>query len=366
MQTLSLKDYNIYIGNNGWTILNKIVQNDYSNQGTLIIVDENTAAHCLPILATSVDFGYKTIQIPAGEVHKNIETCISIWAQMMARKLGRKSLVINLGGGVIGDMGGFCASTFKRGMDFIQIPTTLLSQVDASVGGKLGVDFQEVKNSIGLFKNPKAVLVMPQFLQTLPWRELRSGFAEMLKHGLIADAEQWENLRLINREGLQNRDWTNAIGASIAIKQQVVEQDPFERGLRKSLNFGHTIGHAIESYFLKTDTPLLHGEAIAIGIVCESYLSHLKTDLPLSALNSIQTAITNIYDHQHIPVSAFEDLIELMHQDKKNEGIHINFTLLNAIGDAAINQTANLAEIGAALDFYNKSTETEARARAKK
>jgi 3-dehydroquinate synthase len=350
MQILELADYNIYVGNDTWQILNTQVKQKKHDK-IMVLVDRNTNEHCLPLLDKNVDFEYQTIIIEAGEWHKNITTCQDIWSKMMDAELSRSDLVINLGGGVIGDMGGFCASTFKRGVDFIQMPTTLLAQVDASIGGKLGIDFMQVKNSIGVFTNPKAVYVNFDFLKTLSDREIRSGFAEIIKHSLIRDARQWHNL--VNIQDLTTIDWSAYLVPSLKIKQEIVEIDPFEKGLRKALNFGHTIGHAVESYFLETAMPLLHGEAIAIGMICESYLSQQITGLPQVTLEEIQSFFIRIYGKQLLPKAAFDEMFGVMRQDKKNMGCQINFTLLEQIGQGIVNQTASTEQILDAFEYYN-------------
>ncbi|NJN78009.1 MAG: 3-dehydroquinate synthase [Saprospiraceae bacterium] len=349
MEIIKLSDYNIYVGENSWETLQKYVAN-YSK--IFVIVDENTQRDCLPILKSNLpNINWNVILIPSGEVNKNIETCQIIWQTMMTNEANRNALTINLGGGVIGDMGGFCASTFKRGMDFIQIPTTLLSQVDASIGGKLGIDFQNIKNSIGLFANPKSVFVNPIFLKTLSQREIRSGFAEILKHALIVNVEQWDVLKTIT--DLTKVNWSERLMPSLNIKKEVVEMDPFEKGWRKSLNFGHTIGHAIESLLLETENRLLHGEAIAIGMICESYLSHKILEMSKADLDEICQYILAIYGKNDLFNLDKNDLLNLMKQDKKNDANVINFTLLNRIGDANVNQTTNEKLITESLNFYN-------------
>lgn len=320
--------------------------------GWVVITDENTARHCLPRLQSHFgDTKPLIITVPPGETHKNLTTCQGLWEDLFRAGVGRRWCVLNLGGGVIGDMGGFVAGTYKRGIDFVQIPTTLLSQVDASVGGKLGIDFFEVKNSIGLFRNPRAVWIDPGFLATLPPREVRSGFAEMLKHALIADASQWPELSQLT--SLDEADWLRLILASVAIKEKVVAADPFEQGLRKSLNFGHTIGHALESYWLETPQRLLHGEAIAAGMIVESYLSHELGELSAPDLDEIVQTLLRFYGHQPVPANAYDQLLDLMRQDKKNEDHRINFTFLNAIGKARVNATAPPVAIKKALTRYN-------------
>ncbi|MFT5834435.1 MAG: 3-dehydroquinate synthase [Cognaticolwellia sp.] len=349
MEIIKLSDYNIYVGENSWKILQSYVE---KYPKIFVIVDDHTARDCLPILISNLpNIDFNIISIPSGELHKNIETCQIIWQTMMANSGNRNALTINLGGGVIGDMGGFCASTFKRGMDFIQIPTTLLSQVDASIGGKLGIDFENIKNSIGLFANPQAVFVNPIFLNTLPKREVRSGFAEIIKHALIVDAKQWQLLKTIT--DLTKVDWSERLMPSLNIKKTVVEADPFEKGWRKSLNFGHTIGHAVESLLLGSTSPLLHGEAIAIGMICESYLSHKILGMSEANLNEICNFILSIYGKIDITMLTNNDLLNLMRQDKKNDANMINFTLLNQIGDANVNQTTNEQRITESINFYN-------------
>jgi 3-dehydroquinate synthase len=349
VEIIRLSDYNIYVGENSWSTLETYVAK-YAK--IFVIVDENTERDCLPILIANLPtIDFNIILIPSGELQKNIETCQIIWRKMMDNEANRNALTINLGGGVIGDMGGFCASTFKRGMDFVQIPTTLLSQVDASIGGKLGIDFQNIKNSIGLFANPKAVFVNPIFLDTLTQREIRSGFAEIIKHALIVDLEQWEVLKIIT--DLTKVDWAERLMPSLNIKKTVVEADPFEKGWRKALNFGHTIGHAVESLLLETENPLLHGEAIAVGMICESYLSYQLLAMSKADLDEICDFILRIYGKVDLSNLAKNDLLNLMRQDKKNDANVINFTLLNRIGDANVNQTTNEQQITESINFYN-------------
>ncbi len=347
MRTIELGTYQISIGDYEAPLQQLLAKKDYSN--IFVIVDENTKRYCLPLLRPILS-KLKLIEIQAGEEHKGIETCQTIWSQLMEQKADRNALVINLGGGVIGDMGGFCASTFKRGMDFIQMPSTLLSQVDASIGGKLGIDFMQIKNSIGLFKDPQAVLVDIRFLRTLPANEIRSGFAEIVKHSLIADRDQWNKIKQI--QSLQDIDWETYVYPSLLIKQQVVEQDPFEKGIRKALNFGHTIGHAVEGLALETDQPLLHGEAIAIGMICESWLSHKILGLPSEELEEITRFFLRIYDTYDLGHLPYERLIQLMANDKKNIGKAINFSLLPAAGSVEINQTCTPSLIIESLDYY--------------
>lgn len=350
MTTISLDNYTISVGTD-WRPFQQLIQ-ERNYPKIVVLTDENTEQHCLPILRKALPQDFQQIRIPAGEKHKNLETCQAIWSEMMSLQLSRRSLCINLGGGVVGDMGGFCASTFKRGMDFIQLPTTLLAQVDASIGGKLGIDFQQVKNSIGVFRNPEMVLVQPEFLRTLPLAEVRSGFAEIIKHSLIMDAAEWARIRAIS--DLEAVAWMDFMVPSLRIKQSVVEQDPFEKGLRKALNFGHTVGHAIEGYALESDRPLLHGEAIAIGMVCEAFLSHTAGRLSEEHLMEILEFIKRIYAYWPIPVENADDLIALMKNDKKNRGAEINCSYLDKIGQVQVDQTADEEQLIQSFHFYNE------------
>ena len=349
MTTVKLKEYNIYIGDVWETFKDFLKQEAYIKP--MILVDENTRRDCLPIfLKKSGLKDYSIIETTSGEINKNLQTCEMIWREMMSAKATRRSLTINLGGGVIGDMGGFCASTFKRGMDFIQVPTTLLSQVDSSIGGKLGIDFGPLKNSIGLFKNPKAVFIDPIFYETLDPREFRSGFAEVIKHSLIADQEQWKILQGL--EQVADFDWEKLLVPSLMIKKKIVEEDPFEKGIRKALNFGHTIGHAIEGDALTKGISLLHGEAIAIGMVCEAWLSYKTCGFEEKDLNSITQFMLHHYGHYKFSKSSFPNFLQLMQQDKKNETKEINFTMLKSPGEALINQYCSNSLIEQSLEYY--------------
>jgi len=350
MKFITLDDYNIVIGEIFPQLHTFLSERQYSN--IAVLVDENTDKHCFPILHKNIpNFNFQKIFIPAGEQYKNLDTCQKIWEEMMNLGFNRNALLINLGGGVIGDMGGFAASTYKRGMDFLQMPTTLLSQVDASIGGKLGIDFMQVKNSIGLFNNPQTVLIEPAFLKTLPFNEVRSGFAEIIKHTLINSIEQWDILKEIN--DLHSIDWAEYLEPSLQIKKNIVEADPFEKGIRKALNFGHTIGHAIEGWALETEKPLLHGEAIAIGMICEAWLAHKIVDLSMDSVEEITNFILSIYEPYPLKESIFSEFIQLMKKDKKNETEAINFTFINPIGAAIINQTCEEKLILESLKFYN-------------
>jgi len=351
---LNLKDYSVCFGN-AKTLLSKFLS-DTKYSMFFVLVDENTKTHCLPLISEAVS-GFEVIEITSGEVNKNLETCNLIWNKLIEKNAGRNTLLINLGGGVIGDMGGFCAAVYKRGIDFLQIPTTLLSQVDASVGGKLGIDFNLIKNCIGVFRNPLQVIIDSDFLSTLPKREFLSGYAEIYKHALIFDDEYWKLLQKYPPlNNINTKELNEIIYSSVEIKKKVVEQDPFEKNIRKILNFGHTIGHAVETYFLERDEkPLLHGEAIIVGMICESYLSSKFNGLSEESLKDIISTFGYSYQYRLIPKSAHLKILSFIKNDKKNIAKENNFTFLNKIGDSKINCTANKEEIIDALNFYNKT-----------
>jgi 3-dehydroquinate synthase len=323
-----------------------------SNKGftkVVLLVDENTLYHCYPLIKVHLP-EHDIIQIPSGEANKTLRTCEHIWERMTELNLDRWSVLVNLGGGVIGDMGGFCAAVFKRGIYFVQVPTTLLAQVDASIGGKTGIDFRGLKNHIGAYKEPLAVFIVPEFIKTLPHQQVKSGYAEIIKHWLIADEAAFQEQRLI---GLFTEDWENLIRHSVSIKAEVVAADPLEGGYRKVLNFGHTIGHAVESYLLeKEDRELLHGEAVAVGMLCEAYLSVKKELLSQSALDKIETFMISIYEKVSLNDDEIKSVSLLALQDKKNTGTTINCTLLNGIGKAVYDQPISLQEIQESLRYY--------------
>jgi len=319
---------------------------DYSQLG--LIMDSNTQEHCYPLIDSKLP-AHRTFAFTAGEINKNLDTCTQIWQWMTDCGFDRKALIINLGGGVTGDMGGFCASTYKRGVRFINIPTTLLSQVDASVGGKLGIDFNGFKNHIGVFAEPIAVLISDEFLKTLPEVELRSGYAEVVKHGLIQNADYFSCLKT---QDWQDQDWKTLIEKSVSIKKSVVEKDPKESGLRKILNFGHTIGHAFESFYLDSDKHLLHGEAIAIGMISEAFLSNKKSGLTSDELEQITNLFLGVYGKIEIPAADVDAIVALCSQDKKNDSERINFALLRKIGHCEYDITGSATEIKEAIAFY--------------
>ncbi len=317
-----------------------------------ILTDENTHLFCLPTLLGNMEtqLPFEIIEIDPGEEMKTIQTAVQLWEILAEYEADRSSLLINLGGGVISDVGGFVASTFKRGIRFINIPTSLLGMCDAAVGGKTGIDFHSLKNMIGTFAMPEKIFLYPKFLETLPFRELRSGFAEMLKHGLIADAGHWQNLTSL--ESLSLEGIIPFIDDSTAIKNAIVEQDFHEKNIRKTLNLGHTVGHAIETLFLQKQAPVTHGEAIAAGMLCETFLSYEQKLISIEILESIRLKITKYFPKFSIDERDFELLIQLMQQDKKNSGSVINFSLINGIGSCLFNQQCSEKAIFNSLNYY--------------
>jgi 3-dehydroquinate synthase len=351
MFRIHLKAYDIQVGEAGPALAAFFAKKNYTK--TAVLVDGNTRQHCLPLVENVLGREVFTIEIPAGEQHKTLETSQLVWGEMLRLGLDRHSLLVNLGGGVIGDLGGFCAATYMRGIDFVQVPTTLLSMADSSIGGKLGVDFHFGKNIIGVFQNPKAVFIDPIFLKILPKEELRSGFAEIFKHGLIADAALWQGLQAVH--DLEKVEWTAFLPASLAVKKRIVEEDPLENGIRKALNFGHTIGHAVESFSLQNGRPLLHGEAVALGIVCEAFLSQQVLGLPASQLAAITAFVRRFYPPYFFEKSDFPAILDFMKKDKKNKGGQIRCTLLPAIGDVRPDQGCNEEMLENSLQYYLRS-----------
>ncbi|MBK9509137.1 MAG: 3-dehydroquinate synthase [Cytophagaceae bacterium] len=338
----------VQIGPISETLSQYLSDKNYSK--VMVLVDQNTKKHCYESVKPLLP-AHKVIQIKAGEENKNLETCSYIWEQMTENELDRHSLLVNLGGGVIGDMGGFCAATYKRGIDFIQIPTTLLSQVDASVGGKLGIDFQGFKNHLGVFTLPNAVLIDKEFLKSLPERELRSGFAEIIKHCLIQDAAKWKEIKILD---LDQQNLGDLIQHSVEIKKKVVTADPTEKGLRKILNFGHTLGHAIETFFLdKGKKRLLHGEAIAAGMIAEAYIGFQKGMLKEDELAQIEEFIYAVYGTVNIDSADFDTIIKLTQQDKKNRGKLVRASILKGIGDCAYDISLSKTDMKKALAYYS-------------
>jgi 3-dehydroquinate synthase len=352
MQAIMANGYPIEFNAAGYSALNQyIAQKKYST--VFVLTDAHSHEYCAPhflsLLETTAPV--EIIEIEPGESMKTIQTCVELWTLLTEMGADRKSLLINLGGGVITDLGGFVAATFKRGIDFIHIPTTLLGMVDAAIGGKNGVDLGLLKNQVGVIHNPKLLLIDSTYLQTLPARQMRSGLAEMFKHGLIYDAHYWAQLSHLSNLDLNDLD--ALVYRSVAIKNEIVSQDPTENGIRKALNFGHTLGHAIESHFLNSDTPLLHGEAIALGMLMEAFISHQKGYLSAADLQAIKTGLQTIFPPFTITEEDQLYIREYLIHDKKNEYGQIQFALLEGIGKTRLHEIVENEIITAAFDFLN-------------
>jgi 3-dehydroquinate synthase len=344
---IDLSQYQIYIGT---AFLDRIRQLLQGHTAVIVIMDDNTQKFCLPLISPCLG-DFHPIVIPPGEAHKNLDRCQKIWSEMVQAGADRHSIVINLGGGVIGDMGGFCAATYMRGIPFIQLPTTLLAQVDASIGGKLGIDFQGLKNYIGVFANPSAVFVVPDFLKSLPERQLRSGYAEVVKHALIGDPALWKKLKqIINPIEVATPE---LLVPTLEVKRKVVQSDPFEKGPRQVLNFGHTLGHAYESFYMPADEALLHGEAIAMGMAAALFLSVKKMNFSLEKCIDVMDYLQKVFNLRKIPSEDLSGILNFLKRDKKNVGNTINFTLLHDIGKPRIRVAVDPAEIEEAVVRYN-------------
>ena len=327
--------------------LSKIIKSgNYSKVAFLL--DTNTLNHCFNKISKSIDFQYAKILIDEGEENKNLETSKKVWDKLIEYKFDRKSILINLGGGVICDLGGFVASTFMRGIDFINIPTTLLSQVDASVGGKLGIDYKNIKNVIGVFKEPNKVIIDTNYLITLSERELKSGYAEVIKHCLIRDKIMFDK---IHNHEWTDIDWDFIINHSIKIKSDIVKKDLKENGLRKILNFGHTIGHAIETTYLNKLNKFLHGEAIAIGMICEAYISNHINKLRNDELEKITNYIRKVFKLSK--VEYYDEIIKNAYFDKKNLSEKIRTSSLKGIGNCEYDIEIKEDIIIQSLNYYN-------------
>lgn len=353
MKSIETGHCKIHFNTNCYTELNAFIA--ISNFSKLfVIVDSNTHEACLPKFMGELetDLGIEIIEIENGEVHKTIETCVGVWNALSELDADRKSLIINLGGGVVTDLGAFVASTFKRGIQFINVPTSLLAMVDASVGGKTGVDLGSLKNQVGVINIGAMVLIDTSYLDSLPVNELRSGYAEMLKHGLIKNEEYWNKLRDLSNLTLSNLD--NLIYKSVIIKNDVVTKDPHEDGLRKTLNYGHTLGHAIESLFLEDHkkTTLLHGEAIAVGMVLATYISHKLIGFPEEKLKAVKTTMIDLYGKVEFKQEDYQLIIELLKFDKKNSHGNINFVLLHDIASPKIDCIVENKLIIEAFTYY--------------
>lgn len=353
MISITNDTYTVHFNTTGYEKLNNYLKDNHFSK-IFIIVDNNTHIHCLPNFMSKLETNLdcEIIEVEAGEAHKNIDTCVGVWNALSELGADRKALIINVGGGVVTDLGGFVACTFKRGLKYINVPTSLLAMVDASVGGKTGVDLGVLKNQVGVISSGDMVLVDTSYLDTLPQNHLKSGLAEMLKHGLIYDAAYWN--KLLDLDNLTLEDLDQLIHQSVEIKNSIVTEDPFEYGIRKTLNFGHTLGHAIESYFLlQTDKEeLLHGEAIGIGMIMEAYISAEMLGFPKTDLEIIKKAFLKIFKKVKIDHSDHNAIIDLLKFDKKNEHGNINFVLLEEIGKPKIDCLVENSLIIKAFEYY--------------
>ncbi|HBR54551.1 MAG TPA: 3-dehydroquinate synthase [Flavobacteriaceae bacterium] len=353
MKVIKKKRGTIYFGDGCWDALNNTIS-ILKPSRIFILADTNTTLHCVPVLLklVSTSISIQHINLPAGEQFKTIDTCQKVWKQLSEQGADRNSLLINIGGGVVTDLGGFVACTFKRGIEFINIPTSLLAIVDAAVGGKNGVDLGHLKNQIGIIKDPLAVFVDSSFLETLPTNQMTSGYAEMLKHGLIASETYWETLKTFKPDRPELIE--DAIWESIEIKNDVVVADPTEKGLRKTLNYGHTLGHAIESYCLESNDikTLLHGEAIAIGLILANYISSELTGFPKTKLSETTAHILRHFPKEKFSKADIEQTIELLKFDKKNVDGVVNFVLLKNFGSHEIDKQVPNSLIYKAFEYY--------------
>ena len=344
----------VIITNNATEELENIIS-ESKNDKFFILTDSNTNKNCLNMLHCSEPIANAhIITIKADDTNKNIESIAHVWKELSDNGCTRHSCLINIGGGMVTDLGGFAASTFKRGIDFINIPTTLLSMVDASVGGKTGINFNGLKNEIGVFNDAKAVIIDTAFLKTLDQHNICSGYAEMLKHSLLKDYKMWVQHINFNIYSPDFDPLLNMIKESVEVKERIVSEDPHESGIRKALNLGHTAGHAFESYAMHTNRPILHGYAVAYGIICELYLSHALQGFPLDKMRQTVNFIKENYGRMNITCDDYESLYSLMKHDKKNSGNEINFTLLKDVGNIKINQTVSKELILESLDFYRE------------
>jgi len=344
-----MSDNITFSANPGGDLKKFLEQKNYSK--IAVLTDEHTNLFCYPAFKEFLP-PHQRIEIRSGEEYKNIDTCELIWEKMTLQEMDRHAVLIIIGGGVLGDMGGFCAATYKRGIDFILIPTTLLAQVDASIGGKLGIDFKHFKNHIGVFKTPVFTLLHSGFLRTLPEAEKRSGFAEVIKHALISDANTWKE---IQKHSFQDQPWEMLLDHSVSVKLKVVSADPYEKGLRKTLNAGHTIGHAVETFLLQVNRKILHGEAVAIGLVCEAFLAREKGMLQAEDFQEILHFILKTFGKVVLTPEEEETITKLTSQDKKNKENKILCVLLEGIGNARWDCEIRPEEVKRALAFYRSA-----------
>jgi len=346
-------NYIVGFGIDYYSTLSQLI-NDKKYSKIVFLVDENTAKHCLNYVLQwlAVEVTFEIIEIEQGEENKTIETCTAVWESLVELNIDRKALLINVGGGMVCDLGGFVAATYKRGIDFVNIPTSLLAMVDASVGTKTGVNLGGLKNMVGSFSQPQMVLIDTAFLETLPGNQMRSGLAEMFKHGLIADASYWNQLK--NLGELTTEDLLLLIYHSVSIKNEIVLQDPLEKNVRKLLNFGHTLGHVLETYSHsgKGIQPLLHGEAIAIGMILEAFISYKKNLLTKKSYLEIKETLNLMFESIVFTENDIEICTHLLIHDKKNVNGMVQFTLLTDIGSGVINEIVESELINEAFNDY--------------
>ncbi len=354
MQSILSTGYSVYFNDDGYEQLNAYLKS-HLHSTLFVLVDTNTNELCSSKFLSNIatESKIEIIEIEPSELSKNIETCVELWSVLSDLGADRKSILINLGGGVVSDIGGFVAATFKRGISFINVPTTLLSMVDAAIGSKNGVDLGNLKNQIGTISSPQMVVVDTEFLETLPQNQMRSGLAEMLKHGLIADKKFWDKFQELST--IDYADFDSLISESVQIKNNIVLQDPTEEGIRKALNFGHTLGHAIESHFMTKEISLLHGEAIAIGMILESFLSFKLNLISKSEFAIIKNQLLSIFEKVQFLDSDIAEILNLLRHDKKNEFGKVKFALLDGIGNIKIDQQVEDDMIYSSFDDYKNT-----------
>ena len=349
MPTIKAKGYSVVISNTALKTASAfLAKARYS--GYFILCDENTLQECLPFLINSCPelARAQIIEIESGEASKAMTICEPIWQTLIENQADRRTLLINLGGGVVSDLGGFIASVYKRGIDFINIPTSLLAMADASVGGKTGIDFYGIKNVIGSFACPKAVFVNPGFLSTLPEKHYQNGLAEVFKIALVSNKVFWNELRYGKKKPEE------LVTKSIILKNNIVLRDPFDQGRRKMLNFGHTIGHAIEALTLGSAHELLHGEAVLAGMIMESHLAFQKKLIPKTVLVEVSTVLRSAFTLKNINGLAFDKILDQLGNDKKTIHHKIQFALITGIGTCRVDVTATAAQIKKAVSYYNQ------------
>ncbi len=352
MKAINSVGYKIYTGDSSFRDMKRFLkEGDHSNY--YIICDENTMKDCLPVLISNCKElkDAEIFEIESGEMSKSLVLCSQIWQTLIDYNADKKALIINLGGGVISDLGGFIASVYKRGVDFINVPTSLLAMADAAVGGKTGIDFAGIKNSVGTITQPKAVFVFYDFLKTLPSRHVYNGLAEVYKIALISDKIFWN--KLADTSKLKESDRDSIINKSIELKNAIVKKDPFEKNLRKVLNFGHTIGHAVESVLMGTEIELLHGEAVVVGMIAEAYIARDKKLISKLEFEQIIGTLKSVFNPNPLPAKAFQAIVNTIYNDKKSSKDKLLFALVNGIGNNKIDVPVTETQIKKALEFYN-------------